>query len=133
MVNGPRGLWRFELEAQLKLKVKGSGLSRQKFFELYKTPGGLRIYDQKKTVDGKLNPPPGPFAVANNRHGGYASYEVGKLYFPISQTSAAPDFSSPTRTLDFRSVCSRLRSLDGYIGARNWGGNLGRSGRPHMR
>mmetsp|Transcript_21928 Transcript_21928/g.32800 ORF Transcript_21928/g.32800 Transcript_21928/m.32800 type:complete len:258 (-) Transcript_21928:302-1075(-) len=60
------------------------------YYDEYYTEGGfVKLYKQKRTVEGKANPPPG--GVRHNRTGGYADYKVDMCYIsPSNLTTSKP-------------------------------------------
>lgn len=62
--------------AALPKAVKKSELAY--YDEFYSACGTVKLYDQKKTVADKKNPPAG--GISRNREGGYADYKVGFCY-----------------------------------------------------
>ena len=81
----------------------------------------MMVYDQLKPTE-KVNPAPGPLAVANNRVSGYSSYKAGKVYFSLTSTEVSRNFSDPSKHFNLNKALSKLRKLEGYVGSRKWGG-----------
>lgn len=66
------------------------------YYDEYESEGGfVQLYKQKRSVEGKANPPPG--GVRHNREGGYADYKVGMCYISHERlTVAKPPGAHPT-------------------------------------
>lgn len=57
--------------------------------ELWTGDGQTMLYEQKRPVKNKANPPPGPWSVQNNRAEGYANYLAGKYYLAAEADTVA--------------------------------------------
>ena len=80
--------------AEFAKSLVNKGPSNQGYYNILKSSKDpkFQAYQQLKPTE-KRNPPPGVFSVANNRVGGYSSYETGKVYISLTKVLVPQDDS----------------------------------------